>query len=49
MGTWDDATKQAPKPDCPFCGEGRNIEPIKGGYLCNVCSQTWPAHPGGPG
>ncbi len=30
---------------CPYCGETRQIEPIRVGWLCGCCARMWNALP----
>ena len=30
---------------CPHCGETRQIERVRVGWLCVCCAKTWPALP----
>lgn len=43
MSNWSDATEHPPNPECPFCGEDRQIERDGPKWVCGACSKEWQA------
>lgn len=44
MGGFDQAVRAIPpKPECPRCGDARQVELIGREWFCATCSKSWAA------